>query len=325
MNKVKLISISIVSIICATILTFGLIFGISFSNKGGYTSCLTVNKETNTLSTTSNSVKILQLTDIQLFNCFNSISALNAIKKTVAKTKPDLIVFTGDNVSDPCTKTSFNRLVKFVDAFGLPWAVVLGNHDHGVFNFTLDYMSETYQNSKNCIYKQGTILQSYGNYYYNININGSDILSLIFLDSQQLGFTNEHTNWYEQTINTIKSNNDGNILPSLAFFHIPTIETQIAYDLYSKGLIDGDGTLREVICHQETNSNFFDKVLELQSTKALFYGHDHINNLILNYKDIKLVYGLKTGRSSYYNPHIQGGNLITINANSSFDVQRIYI
>ena len=186
-------------------------------------------------------------------------------------------------------------------------------------------MSETYQNSKNCIYKQGTILQSYGNYYYNININGSDILSLIFLDSQQLGFTNEHTNWYEQTINTIKSNNDGNILPSLAFFHIPTIETQIAYDLYSKGLIDGDGTLREVICHQETNSNFFDKVLELQSTKALFYGHDHINNLILNYKDIKLVYGLKTGRSSYYNPHIQGGNLITINANSSFDVQRIYI
>lgn len=324
MKKLKIILISAVCVLCALGLSCLTIFGSIFTNNGGYTSCLSVNEETNMLSTNNNSVKILQLTDTQLHSCFDSASALNCVKKTVAKTNPDLIVLTGDNVSDPCTKKSFNRLVNFLDAFGLPWAVVMGNHDYGVFHFTTEYMNQAYLNSKHCIYKQGPISNSLGNYYYTINFNGNNSFSLIFMDSQQLGFTQEHVTWYEQTINTITQDN-GLTLPSFAFFHIPTTETVTACQQYQQGLIEGSGTLREHVCPQETNSNFFEKVVELNSTKALFYGHDHVNDLILNYQGIKLVYGIKTGKTSYFNPKIQGGNLITINADQTFDIIRIYV
>ena len=60
------------------------------------------------------------------------------------------------------------------------------------------------------------------------------------------------------------------------------------------------------------NEKYFNKALELGSTKAFIFGHDHINNLVLNYKGINLCYGLKSGRTSYYNNEMLGGNLYTI-------------
>ena len=45
--------------------------------------------------------------------------------------------------------------------------------------------------------------------------------------------------------------------------------------------------------------DLFETVLEKGSTQALFYGHDHLNNFVLEYKGIKLVYGHSIDYSAY--------------------------
>ncbi|MBO5930913.1 MAG: hypothetical protein J6Q70_01600, partial [Clostridia bacterium] len=43
----------------------------------------------------------------------------------------------------------------------------------------------------------------------------------------------------------------------------------------------------------------FETVLEKGSTKALFYGHDHLNNFVLDYKGVKLSYGYSIDYLAY--------------------------
>ena len=49
----------------------------------------------------------------------------------------------------------------------------------------------------------------------------------------------------------------------------------------------------------EYEDNLFETVLELGSTKAMFYGHDHLNNFVLEYKGVTLSYGYSVDYSAY--------------------------
>lgn len=88
---------------------------------------------------------------------------------------------------------------------------------------------------------------------------------------------------------------------SLMFMHIPLTEVKAAYDEYVangrkdtenvKWLGGFDGETDEVVYCSRTDVDLFETVLEKGSTKALFYGHDHLNNFVLEYKGIRLSYG----------------------------------
>ena len=84
--------------------------------------------------------KILQLTDLHLG--FGILSrnrdklALDAVRKLIKKSKPDLIVLTGDSIFPflPKSGTLNNRkqakkLMAFLDSFEIPYTLVFGNHD----------------------------------------------------------------------------------------------------------------------------------------------------------------------------------------------------
>ena len=296
---------------------------IQITNIKTYDSNLTVDKENNILYTqTENDIKILQLSDIQIDDYKEAIDPFIKIKQLVKQTLPDLIVLTGDNLDNPAEKKHFEKLVSFMDSFNIPWAPVYGNHDHWT-NISISKQNEIFENSENCLFKVGNVLNSNGNYYYTIMNEDTPLYSLIFMDSKESGFTQEHTIWYENTINNINSKYDKNV-PSMIFFHIPLPEISEAYEYYKLNPTTGNGDKGESFCTQEENVGMFDKIIELNSTKLMAFGHDHMNTLHMKYKEVMFCYGLKTGLTSYYDENIQGGCLYTI-TNSDILIDRIYV
>ena len=290
---------------------------ISISNSKKLNSNLIIDKENSTLNSNSDEIKILQLTDLQFSSLPDAALALSGAKRIIIKANPDLIVLTGDNVFNYSGKKHLKILIDFMDSFAIPCAVVYGNHDYGSF-VSIEDQNKLYENSEYCIFKKGSLKNSSGNYHYNIKRNDEVMASLIFMDSGKNGFNEAHVKWYENVVASI------NNVTSLLFFHIPLEETKIAYEKYLSDNKDIDGLNLEGIHHQKTNVWLFEKVKELGSTKVIAYGHDHLNNLILDYEGVSLCYGLKMGKASYFTNKLQGGNLYTVNIEGKIDIERIY-
>ena len=118
----------------------------------------------------------------------------------------------------------------------------------------------------------------------------------------------------------------------MLFFHIPLREYITANDLYEKGSDEVKyyyGTLGETmidkICASQYESRLFDTAVKLNSTKAMFFGHDHYNNQSLEYKGIRMTYGYSIDYLAM--PGIEddeeqrGATLITIDQNGDFVIE----
>lgn len=313
------------------LLLIGIGFNVHFvsnliSNDKTYDSCLSIDKENELLIVNKNQkIKILQLSDIQINNYFEVARSFDIAKEAIERTSPDLIVLTGDNLNEMAWGIHLKRLINFMDSFGIPWAPVYGNHDYRVKMLSIKRQNKMFENSKYCLFKKGSVENSNGNYCYNIKKADKLIYSIICMDSKEKGFEPAHLTWYENKINNSKQLNGGNIVPSLVFFHIPIEELQYAYDLYLEKPEVGNGDIGEPLSFQDINIGLYDKAKELGSTKAFIFGHDHVNTLHIKYQDIMFCYGLKTGRTSYYDDEIQGACLYTINEDLSLTTEKIYI
>jgi len=291
------------------------------TNSKSYVTSLNVNKDEQTLSFSGDKVKILQLSDLQTKNLVECAIAYPMLKRVVKRTEPDLIVLTGDNISNGSTTAVLDTFINLMDSFEIPWALVFGNHDIRSA-VTPEEMCEAYEGSEYCLFKRGNIEERYGNYCYNIERDGKAVYSLIFMDSADTHFTEEQVEWYRRTVEGI-SNDYGHTVPSFAFYHIPIEETQNAHEAYTIDKTIGSGKQVSDVRVQNKNTGFFDTVLALGSTKALFFGHDHRNNTHINYHGVLFCYATKTGRTVYYERDSLGGNLITVYPDSSFTVERI--
>lgn len=113
---------------------------------------------------TNRAYKILQLTDMHLgFGIFSKKKdrlALKAVSQIIKRTKPDLIVITGDSVFPffPKAGTMNNKrqaeiFIRFMDSFGIPYALVYGNHDCEMFaRYNKDKLSDVYSSGKYSIF-----------------------------------------------------------------------------------------------------------------------------------------------------------------------------
>ena len=321
MKKVALALLFII-LIAGTI--FFLYIPLNIYNSEVFSSNLVIDEDNNLLIAKENKdIKILQLSDVQINNIVEMGYSLDIVKTTIKKANPDLIVLTGDNLNKDATIWYLERFRDFMDSFEIPWALVYGNHDYDA-NISIETQNQMYESSKYGLFQTGYIEGYNGNYYYNIKRGDEVVYTLIFMDSHQDGFINRHVVWYESTINKITEEN-GKVIPSMMFFHIPIENLKDAYDAY---LIDpsiGSGNKYEDLNVQSTNSNIYSKIKKLGSTKLIAYGHDHINSLMINYDDILFCYGLKTGRTSYYNRFLMGGVLYTIKTDNSLSYEKIYV
>lgn len=284
--------------------------------------------------------RILQLTDIHVSNKDNLDKQLKFLDLTISQANADMIVITGDLFTFADKRTA-NELFAFIDGYGIPWTCTYGNHDEQCY-FSLDWMSERLNNyGSNCIYKDYLDDDVYGNANFVINlVDGTTVKQqLIIIDSNKYNYQKfkgydfihqDQVEWYERMVNKTKENNGGTVVPSLAFFHIPTEEFQVAYDL----CMENDPTAQKVdldrwrigenVSCSGTPSDLFEKMLELGSTKACIVGHDHVNSFCVDYKGIYLCYGIHSTDRIYSDKELMGGQVITMNSANEISIERYF-
>jgi 3',5'-cyclic AMP phosphodiesterase CpdA len=216
-------------------------------------------------------------------------------------------------------------LITFLDTFKIPYILTLGNHDGEGLSDDFD-IAEVYADGSYSLFNTGPgSIHGYSNYAINLaNSKGTVIYSLIMIDTNRYrddpdgnsGYDYVYPDqiswyeWYIQKISAVQSK----LVPSMLFYHIPLPEIfEVKAEMEQ---IDPDGAkdaLRETPCPPSQNTGLFSKIVQLNSTTHMFFGHDHRNLLNYVYQGVHFVYGTKTGPSYYHDDDRLGGTLITVN------------
>jgi 3',5'-cyclic AMP phosphodiesterase CpdA len=286
----------------------------------------------------SRAFRIIVLADIQLTsNPFDDFRSLDAVRETVEKADPDLIVTVGDNVSWIFAPRLARRIVRLMESFEIPWAVTLGNHD-SEGRADRYWHGNRYEEAKYSLFRAGpSNIHGVGNYGIELADSDGDVRYLLIMmdtnvtrryrEGRDYDFIYyDQIKWYEWMV---APDEGGKPVPSLLFFHIPLPEYRDAAEAWNAGEIDrslGFGENREDVYSPPVNSGMFDALQKSGSTTHVFVGHDHVNNLSVEYGGIRLTYVLKTGPGSYSDPDLQGGTLVTIDpATQEVEIEHIYI
>ncbi|KAI1313861.1 purple acid phosphatase [Mortierella claussenii] len=188
------------------------------------------------------SFKIVQFADIHMatgphschnvptsMSCIGDINTMEMMERMLDSEKPDLVVYTGDNVDGLTSNDAFSTIIKYsrpVIERGIPWTIVFGNHDEegdlsreemmssaqdlpyslsqrgpleisGTGNYVLSIFDHKHKHGG----QVGLDLQSESEAAENEDGNESDLRSekgrfhLYFLDSGAYSFNLEHPGW----------------------------------------------------------------------------------------------------------------------------------
>ena len=275
-------------------------------------------------------VKVLQLTDIHIGNGILSYKkdkkAFTAVAKLIEDAVPDLIVVTGDIVYPNTLLTGSNdnlsamkKFANFIEKYKTPWTICFGNHDSewkAMYGKTVlcDFLESDELNY--CLFNRGPEDVGLGNHVIDIYNADNSFNSSIFIfdngeydgSSQMSGYmpiSTYQTLWYENEINKI-STSVGKVITSFAYFHVPLTEYKTAWELYKEGSEEvkyyygeANETGEKISTPNETGT-FFEKAVSLNSTKAMFCGHNHLNDFSIEYKGIRLTFGKSIDYTAYF-------------------------
>eukprot|EP00249_Psilotum_nudum_P018215 c26696_g1_i2 orf=298-1482(-) len=281
--------------------------------------------------------RCLDVLQSQLASC-SDLNTTAFVIRMIAAERPDLIVFTGDNIYGmDCTDPATSLIAAFAPAVNaqIPWAAVLGNHDQEGsldrkqlmqqivrMNYTLSKINPS-SNLSSGTFDSHTGEQTYeidgfGN--YNIQVGGvqgsalaaKSVLNLYFLDSGDYS-----------TVPGIKGY--GWIKPSQQeWFKQLSAQLQTAYksepapqNTSAPGLVyfhiplpefsefdpsNMTGVKQESISSPSLNSGFFTAMTQAGDIRATFVGHDHINDFCGQIMGLNLCYGGGFGYHAYGRP-----------------------
>lgn len=313
-----------------------------------------------TITSVDDDFKILHLTDIHLggslFSYREDSKALEACYTLIENTHPDLVIVTGD-LSFPLgiMSMSFNnsapvyQFAAFMRNLGIPWAFTYGNHDtESLASLNKEELNSVFMSLS--FKTSGTLLYPYvqpevtgrNNQLIELrNADGSLNTGLFLIDSN--AYTGEGINvydfihddqvdWYAAEVERMNAE-AGHTVPSMIFFHIPLQQYRTAYELYEAGSDEvtyffgenGEKMIDKVCC-SDYPSSLFDRAREI-GCEAMFCGHDHYNNMSLEYQGVRLTYGMSI--DYLVMPGIEkdteqrGGELITIHADGRWDLWQI--
>lgn len=154
------------------------------------------------------------------------------------------------------------------------------------------------------------------------------------------GIVNRYSDYNKSVLSTLPEAekpanlDDFTTVQSLLFVHIPIMEVRDAYDEY---LAAGEKDTENVKHHfgkvgeeapyvycSEIQEEMFETMLELGSTGAMFFGHDHINNIVLEYKGIIFSYGYSVDYFAYFGIDKKGSQrgctMIHCQPDASFEI-----
>lgn len=308
---------------------------------------------------TDGELKILQLSDIHIgggaISANEDTAALSSVVRMVRHVKPDLVVLSGDIVYPIWIQSgsldnmrAMKMIANTMEALGVYWCPVFGNHDsEPSAKYTRGELGEYLEGLEYCLFSVGPDdADGVGN--YRVRVKGTDghiRRSLYFMDSGEYitdavrkradwdGFVkrygktkydNIHENqiaWYTRMIREDNAYNEaiGAQAPrSFVFMHIPIAQCK---DAHESGQIVS-GALRESISNG-FDYGFFERVTELGSTEAIFFGHDHKNDADMEYRGVHLCFTKSIDYTAYVYIKLtdayRGGRVVRVTEHDTYD------
>lgn len=280
--------------------------------------------------------KIMQIADVQE-NANPNPDTIKLIALAVEREKPDLVIFTGDQVKGYSTsfrKETAKKVENLIATItqplidnSVPFAVTFGNHDRDCGLSNREQFA-FYTKLKGCIKPESRSVDDPGT--YSLILYGSDtespVCALYVIDSNAKSpdgsyapVTKEQIIWYQTERERLKAEN-GTYLPALVFQHIPLPEYYRAirkvssltkgrveafgshkneyYALFDDSIQNGGFMLESPAC-PEINNGEFDAFREKGDVFGVFVGHDHNNSFVRNVDGIDLGYTQGCGFSTY--------------------------
>ena len=289
---------------------------------------------------------ILQISDTQdIF--IPRPATISAIEAALDQVKPDLVVFTGDNIYAPNCPTEFlleiaiDAVVAPVAQRNIPFTIIFGNHD-SEGPISREFQLSVYQKYPTCL-AYDDAEEIYGVANHNLTIRSSDgtrdAYNLWMLDSgtfyedgsvSKYDYVREdQIEWYVNKSNELKAANGGVPLPSLVFQHIPVPEIFNVYVPAEKGAPGSNeyfgkswmlklnpevasGTLLGWSNPPSINAGEFDAMVAQGDVVGIVTGHDHSNSFVGTYQGIDFIQTPNIGYSPANLPTVSGVRVITL-------------
>ena len=306
--------------------------------------------------------RILNLSDPQLSDSEWNGDAGRILTETVNELvrteSPDLITVTGD-LAWGSSLVSCEKLADLLAGTGIPWACVLGNHDHEIDDAGMVEKIGLLTSRSGCLFEWGDPDIGCGNYLIVLRQNGIPVHALIMMDSNSdlkyidengevhsvyAEFTEDQIKWYGLACEKLE---ELGVHESSLLCHIPCYTYREAFaaallpginpkevpsgdgmqvGCWAPGYEDSFGVVHEDgIASCDRDNGFFDKVLEYNNTKTLLCGHDHINCFSIPYRGVRFVYSLKAGSGCYWESDMNGGTMIDIASDGTATVRHHYV
>lgn len=280
--------------------------------------------------------KIMQIADTQEIPAV-SPDTLSLINNALDREKPDLVIFTGDQIKgyskkfkkDPAIiESTIDILVEPIAKRNIPFMVTYGNHDaqcgvdnRGQYKFYAKYDNFISGDLRNADDVGTADIQIYS------STEDKPMFELYIIDSHGkakdgAGYApvdKEQIEWYVSRREQLKAEN-GDYLPSLVFQHIPVPEffdvikkvpkgTKGAVPAYGEHeneyfvlndeTIAEGGFMLESPASPDVNTGEFEAMSEKGDVLGIYVGHDHNNSFVVKYKGVDLGYTQGAGFNVY--------------------------
>lgn len=313
----------------------------------------------NSVVTGKNTFRILQVSDPQDLKYVRP-AMTEMLDKAYDTLKPDLVVFTGDNILGNhlldarfgsrqvaegkqatiiSMKVALSHILKPVNMRGIPFAMVYGNHDD-MNPVTKDEQMDIYRSYHYCM-QGNTADKSVDCDTYVVKIyKGNELVYALYMvdsawqDEKGKCYTQikpETVQWFIETNAELKD------VPAIVFTHIPLKQQKMLTEKctpYDRGAVtDGHGNtyrldktkalgyMGETISALDDDCGLFDELVKAGNIKAIVTGHDHRNCFTGTYKGITFIQSGAASFRCYGTTNTRGVRVIDINTDGTFETK----
>lgn len=245
------------------------------------------------------------------------------IRELVATHRPDFVFHTGDFINNDKVQPEFGALA-FMNSLGVPWSMVFGNHDHPTGEAGQKSLDDYYAALGGATVGFAERKEGGREYCFRIDLRqdgGQPFASLFAFNTGgsaiPMKVSANQTQWF---LDQIAADAKASVrTPVLVMQHIPTIEFK---EIFEQKL--AVGRQGESVCSEIDKGEIFRHYAQSQRVRAVFCGHDHVNDYTGNLQGVTLTYGRCSGFSGYGDWQ-RGARLIDIDTTAGRATTRVVL